>query len=292
MRQRRWLETIKDYDCEIHYHPGRANVVADVLSRKEEYTPIRVISMQLTVTSGLFDKIREAQKEAIKETNWKKERIIGDVKNLSENDDRLKTRFGRIWIPNTCDVKSLLLKEAHKSHYSIHPGGTKMYRDLKMNYWWPGMKRDVVKYVERCVTCLQVKAEHQKPYGKLQPLEIPQWKWEHITMDLLTKLPRTARGFDSIWDVVDRLTKSAHFLPIRESYTSEMMADVYLNEIVARHGVPISIVSDRDARFTSHFWQGFQEQMGTKLLLSTAYHPQTDGQSERTIQTLEDMLRA
>ena len=135
------------------------------------------------------------------------------------------------------------------------------------------MKRDVAKHVERCVTCLQVKAEHQKPYGKLQPLEIPVWKWEHITMDLLTKLPKTAREFDAIWVVVDRLTKSAHFIPISETYTSEKMADVFTNEIIARHGVPVSIVSDRDPRFTSRFWQDFQSQMGTKVLLSTAFHP-------------------
>jgi hypothetical protein len=113
------------------------------------------------------------------------------------------------------------------------------------------MKRDIVKYMEKCLTCLQVKAEHQKPYGKLQPLEIPMWKWEHITMDLLTNLPRMVRGFDTIWVVVDRLTKSAHFIPIRESYSSKRMADVYVNEIVSRHGVPVSIVSDRDTRFTS-----------------------------------------
>lgn len=162
-----------------------------------------------------------------------KERIIGDVENLSENDYRLKTHFGRIWIPNMCGVRSLLFEEAHKSCYSIHPGGTKMYRDLKRNYWWPGMKQDVVKYVERFVTCLQVNAEHQKPFGKLHSLEIPQWKWEHITMDRLTKLPGNARGFDTIWVVVDWLTKSAHFLPIRESYSSERMADVYRNENVA-----------------------------------------------------------
>ena len=111
-------------------------------------------------------------------------------------------------------------------------------------------------------------------------------------MDLVTKLPKTKKGHDAIWVVVDRLTKSAHFLAIRESYTSERMAEIYVNEIISRHGVPTSIVSDRDTRFTSRYWRKFQEELGTKLLISTVYHPQTDGQNERTIQTLVDMLRA
>ncbi|XP_052627225.1 uncharacterized protein LOC128133734, partial [Lactuca sativa] len=135
-------------------------------------------------------------------------------------------------------------------------------------------------------------AEHQRPHGKLQPLEIPEWKWEQITMDFITKLPRTARGVDAIWVIVDRLTKSAHFLAISESSSAEKLAEIYVREVVSRHGVPISIVSDRDVRFTSRFWKKFHEELGTKLHFSTAYHPQTDGQSERTIQTLEDMLRA
>jgi len=167
-----------------------------------------------------------------------------------------------------------------------------MYRDLRPDYWWPCMKRDVAWYVERCLTCRKVKAEHQRPHGKMQPLDIPVWKWEDITMDFITKLPRTARGVDSIWVVVDRLTKSAHFIPIQESISAERLADIYVREIVARHGVPVSVVSDRDVRFTSRFWKRFHDEMGTRLHFSTAFHPQTDGQSERTIQTLEDMLRA
>ncbi|KAD3640786.1 hypothetical protein E3N88_30009 [Mikania micrantha] len=292
MRQRRWIELLKDYDCEILYHPGKANVVADALSRKEEHEPIRVTVMKIVISSDLVDQIKEAQIEALKEENWKRDRIKGQAHNLEEESRGLNTRWGRVWIPPTCSLKIDLMEEAHKSRYSIHPGATKMYRDLRVNYWWPGMKRDIVKYVEKCLTCLQVKAEHQKPYGKLQPLEIPMWKWEHITMDLITKLPKTRKGYDAIWVIVDRLTKSAHFIPIRESYSSEKMAEVYVKEIVSRHGIPVTIVSDRDTRFTSHFWRNFQKELGTKLLLSTAYHPQTDGQSERTIQTLEDMLRA
>ena len=135
-------------------------------------------------------------------------------------------------------------------------------------------------------------AEHQRPHGKLQPLEVPEWKWEQITMDFITKLPRTARGVDAIWVIVDRLTKSAHFLAISESSSAEKLAEVYVREVVSQHGVPISIVSDRDVRFTSRFWKKFHEELVAKLHFSTAYHPQTDGQSERTIQTLEDMLRA
>ena len=167
-----------------------------------------------------------------------------------------------------------------------------MYRDLRQNFWWPGLKKDIAHFVERCTTCLQVKAEHQRPYGELQSLEIPVWKWDDIAMDFVTKLPKTPKGYDSIWVITDRLTKSAHFFPIKEMYPMEKLARLYIAEIVTRHGVPLSIVSDRDSRFTSNFWKSLQNELGTQLKMSTAYHPQTDGQSERTIQTLEDMLRA
>ncbi|GJW57612.1 putative reverse transcriptase domain-containing protein [Tanacetum coccineum] len=167
----------------------------------------------------------------------------------------------RIWVPLKGDVRTLIMDEAHKSKYSVHPGDDKMYYDLRDRYWWSGMKKDIAVY-------------------------------EGIAMDFVTKLPRTSSGYDTIWVIVDRLTKSAHFLPMREDYKMDRLARLYLNEIVARHGVPISIISDRDSRFTSRFWQSMQEALGTRLDMSTAYHPQTDGQSERTIQTLEDMLRA
>ncbi|GKA79958.1 reverse transcriptase domain-containing protein [Tanacetum coccineum] len=155
-----------------------------------------------------------------------------------------------------------------------------------------GMKRDIAIYVSKCVTYSKVKAEHQRPSGLLQQPEIPEWKWDKITMDFITKLPRTKSGHDRIWVIVDRLTKSAHFLVIREDYSTERLSRLYIDEIVARHGVPVSIISDRDGRFTLRFWQTLQKALGTRLDISTAYHPQTDGQSERTIQTLEDMLRA
>ncbi|GKB33905.1 putative reverse transcriptase domain-containing protein [Tanacetum coccineum] len=144
----------------------------------------------------------------------------------------------------------------------------------------------------RCLTCAKVKAEHQKPSGLLQQPEIPVWKWERITMDFITKLPRTPSGYDSIWVIVDRLTKSAHFILMNEKYKMERLTRLYLKEIVCRHGVPVLIISDRDPRFASRFWRSLQKSLGTNLDMSTAYHPKTDGQSERTIQTLEDMLRA
>ncbi|KAJ9539497.1 hypothetical protein OSB04_032230 [Centaurea solstitialis] len=161
MRQRRWLDVVKDYDCEILYHPGKANVVADALSRKTHHLLLRVPLMRLTVTTSLFDLIRQSQADAIKVENQKKERIKGQLPQLVTDSRGLLTRFGRVWVPVTGEARQTLLDEAHKSKFSIHPGATKMYRDLKTDYWWPGMKRDVARYVERCLTCLRVKAEHQ-----------------------------------------------------------------------------------------------------------------------------------
>ncbi|KAL4028527.1 hypothetical protein IC575_011724 [Cucumis melo] len=174
----------------------------------------------------------------------------------------------------------------------MHPGSTKMYRTLKKTYWWPGMKREIAEYVDRCLICQQVKPVRQRPGGLLNPLLVPEWKWEHITMDFLFGLPRTSRGYDGIWVIVDRLTKTVRFIPIKATSTLDQLAKLYVNRIVSQYGVPVSIVSDRDLRFTSKFWPSVQKAMGTKLKFSTAFHPQTDGQSERTIQTLEDMLRA
>lgn len=292
MRQRRWIELLNDYECEIRYHPGKANVVADALSRKERTKPLRVRALTLMIHSNLKTQIRDAQQEALKPENIIEENLRGMDKQFTLREDGARYLMNRIWTPKFGNLRGLVLHEAHKSRYSIHPGSDKMYLDLKKFYWWPNMKAEIATYVSKCLTCSKVKAEYQKPSGLLQQPPIPEWKWEFIAMDFITKLPRTSSGYDTIWVVVDRLTKSAHFLAIKETDKMEKLAKTYLKEIVRLHGVPISIISDRDSRFTSRFWQTLQEALGTRLDMSTAYHPQTDGQSERTIQTLEDMLRA
>jgi len=168
-----------------------------------------------------------------------------------------------------------------------------MYRDLKRYYHWVGMKKDVARWVAKCPTCQLVKAEHQVPSRLLQNLPIPEWKWDHITMDFVTGLPtRIKSKHNAVWVVVDRLTKSAHFMAISDKDGAKIIAEKYIDEIVRLHGILVSIVSYRDTRFMSKFWKAFQKALGTRVNLSIAYHPQTDGQPERMIQTLEDMLRA
>ncbi|KAM0010014.1 putative nucleotidyltransferase, Ribonuclease H [Helianthus debilis subsp. tardiflorus] len=291
MRQRRWVELLNDYDCEIKYHPRKANVVADALSRKERVKTLRVRALEMTIRTNLTTRIRDAQQEALKVENRKAEYLRGMLKYMVPNEEGALYFKKCIWVPLYGGIREVILDEAHKSRYSIHPGSDKMYQDLKEYYWGPRLKSDVDVYVGKCLTCAKVKAEYQKPSGLLQQPEIPVWKWEQISMDFITKLPRTPRGHDMIWVIVDRLTKSAHFLPIHEKDSSGKLAEIYLREIVARHEVPISIISDRDGRFVSRIWQSFQEAFGSQLDLSTAFHPQTDGQSKRTTQTLEDMLR-
>ena len=320
LRQRRWLELLKDYDMSVLYHPGKANVVADALSRvsmgsvshvvegKKELARdvhrlarlgVRLfdsaegsIGVQSSSESSLVSEVKEKQyldaslvrlKESVKDQK---------VEVFSQGGDGVLRLQGRLCDPNVDDLRQRIMAETHGVRYSIHPGATKMYRDLREIYWWSGMKKDIAAFVAKCATCQQVKVEHQRPGGMMQEFSIPTWKWEEINMDFVIGLPPSRRHHDSIWVVVDRLTKSAHFLPVHTSYTAEDYARLYIRELVRLHGVPLSIISDRGTQFTSQFWKAFQKGLGTQVLLSSAFHPQTDGQAERTIQTLEDMLRA
>nr|GEV79055.1 putative reverse transcriptase domain-containing protein [Tanacetum cinerariifolium] len=196
------------------------------------------------------------------------------------------------WLPCYGDLRTAIMHESHKSKYSIHPGSDKMYQDIKRLYWWPNMKADIATYFSKCLTCAKVKAEHQRLSGLLVQPKIPEWKWNNITMDFVTKLPKSSQGYDTIWLIVDRLTKSAIFTLMRKTDPMDKLTRIYLKEVVTRHGIPISIICDRDPRFASNFWRSHQNALGTNLDMSTAYHLQTDEQSLRTIQTLEDMLRA
>ncbi|GJY29881.1 putative reverse transcriptase domain-containing protein [Tanacetum coccineum] len=221
MRQRRWIELFNDYECEIRYHPSKANVVADALSRKERVKPKCVRAMAMTIQSGVKVMILAAQSEVFKEENAPAERLHGLDQQMERKEDESLYFMDRTWVLLVGGVGTIIMDEAYK-----------------------------------------------------------------------TRLSRSSSGYDTNWVIVDRLTKSAHFLATREDYKMEKLARLYIDEIVAGHGVPVSIILDRDGRFTSRFWQTLQKALGTRLDMSTAYHPQTNGQSEHTIQTLEDMLRA
>ncbi|GKE51305.1 putative reverse transcriptase domain-containing protein [Tanacetum coccineum] len=261
MRQRCWLELLSDYDCDICYHPGKANIVADALSHNLENDDI----------GGIIRKDIPKEK-------------------LEPCADGTLYLNGRSWLPCYGDLRSVIMHESHKSKYSIHLGSEKMYQDMKKLYWWPNMKANIATYVSKCLTCAKVKAKHQRTSGLLVQPAMPEWKRDNITMDFITKLLKSSQGFDIIWVIIDRLTKSAHFLPMRENDPLDKLARLYLNRIVVRHGIPVSIICDRDGRFTSNFWKSFQKALGTDISISTVYHLETDDQSERTIQTLEDML--
>ncbi|GJW16291.1 putative reverse transcriptase domain-containing protein [Tanacetum coccineum] len=290
MRQRRWLELLSDYDCDIRYHPGKANVVADALSRKEREPPLRVRALVMTISLDLPKQILNAQTEARKPENIKSEDVGGMLienakfpeaireQKLEPRADGTMCLNGRSWLPCYGDLRTVIMHESHKSKYSIHPGSDKMYQDMKKLYWWPNMKADIATYVSKCLTCAKVKAEHQRLSGLLVQPKIPEWKWDNITMDFVTKLPKTSQGYDTIWVIVDPVvTKN-----VPEGGCSK------------RHGIPFfnHFVINDPKNSAINFWRSLQNALGTNLDMSTAYHPQTDGQSERTIQTLEDMLRA
>jgi hypothetical protein len=178
-------------------------------------------------------------------------------------------------------LRKEIMSESHHTPYTMHLGGTKMYRDVNKSYWWNNMKKDIAKFVEQCSTCQQLKAEHQRPTGMLKPLLILKWKLDEIIMDFILRLPKTSTREDSIWVVVDHLTKSTYFIPIMVKDPMDKFARLYVKNIVHLHGVPSAIILDRNSCFTSRFWQSLLKEMGTELTFSTNFHPQTDGQSEQ-----------
>ncbi|GKA57461.1 putative reverse transcriptase domain-containing protein, partial [Tanacetum coccineum] len=199
---------LSDYDCKIRYHPGKANVVADALSRKEKIEPLRVRALVVTIGLDLPSRILEAQREAVKIENIEAKDISGMLKKVETRVDGTLCLDNRSWLPCYDDTRSLIIHESHKSKYSIHPGSDKMYHDLKILYWWPNIKAEIATYVSKCLTCANVKAKHQRPSGLLVQPDIPEWKWEKITMYFIAKLPKMAAEFDSIWVIIDHLSKS------------------------------------------------------------------------------------
>jgi hypothetical protein len=297
MRQRRWLELIKDYDLEIHYHLGKANVVADALSRKASCHCLTVKTsdttlcqemeklilgmiqhgtlIQLKLESVLLQKIIDAQRSD-KGMKHIHEKIEAGKANCFKKDDQGIVWFNNsIVVPKDAGICQQIMDEAHLSRYSIHPGSTKMYQDLKQHYWWTKMKIEIARYVARCDTCRRVKAIHLKTAGPLQSLPILTLKWEDISMYFIVGLPRTTKGFDSIWGIIDRLNKIAHFLPVKTDHPVVVYAQLYIACILSLHGVAKTIVSNRGPQFVSMFWEELHKSLGTKLLHSSAYHPQT-----------------
>jgi hypothetical protein len=247
---------------------------------------------QLRVKSGYREQILEAQQHDDEVSKVRIKLELGGETLFRMGDDGIVMLGRCMYVPDNKALKQKLLREAHESKLTVHPGSPKMYQDMKQYYWWPNMRKEVAGYVAKCSICQQVKVEHRKPARLLQPLPIPKWKWKMITMDFASGLLRGKRGNDAIWVIVDQLTKSAFFLPVKMTDPVDKLAKIYVNKVVRLHGVPISIVSDRDPRFTSRLWPSIKRALGTNLSISTASHPQTDGQSKRVIQILEDLLRA
>jgi len=261
IRQKRWLEYLKDFDFQLSYHPGKANVVDDALSRKplhmsalmvkelelieqfrdlslvSELTPEGVRLEMLKLTSNILEEIKNGQKEDLELVD----RLV--LVNQGKGGDFRLDEKGvlmfrdRVCVLDVLELKRQILDEGHRSSLSIHPEATKMYQDLKRLFWWPGMKKEIAEFVYACLVCQKSKIQHQKPSGLMQPLFVPEWKWDSIPMDFVGALPKTVKGFDSIWVIVDRLTKSAHFVPIKTSMSVAKLAEIYIEQIVRLHGI-------------------------------------------------------
>lgn len=289
-RQARWLDTLAEFDFEIVYKAGKENQAADALSRCH----LNVVC-EIEEDGSLIEEINRAIQE---DEHFKEiyQRIKSGNAWPSDADYQLNEKGqlgfkGRLCIPNNCTIKKKLFAEHHCSDISGHLGVIKTYDQMYQRYYWPNMFKDIEKLVTHCEVCQQNKVINQKPSGLLQPLQVPSRRWEEICMDFVSGLPKTKHGFDTIWTIMDRLSKRLHLIPVKATTTAEKLAKLFFDGIFKHHGMPKVIVSDRDPRFCSRFWQELTKYMDTRLAMTTAFHPQANGQIERTNRCVIEMLR-
>jgi len=309
-RQARWKIILDDSDFEIKYLPGADNVAADALSRRpgdeEISAPLRRSSPAPslgTIRSAAASHRAEQPQSVLINAKAFRDADVEYKAAANSSPERLKqlqyTLFDgllyynhRLVLPNDAALRTRILFELHDSIAAGHPGTPKTLAAVKKRFFWPKMDHDIAEYVKSCDICQRAKPSQQTKMGLLQPLPIPERAWQQVTMDLITALPTTARGHSAIVVFVCKLTKMVHYMACKTTITSKELATAFMHEVVRLHGLPESIVSDRDPRFTASFWRSLWQLFGTKLAMSTAYHPQTDGQTERANRTLEQSMRA
>lgn len=281
-RYARWVEFLQQFAAKITYVKGSRNL-ADALSRRPDHIELHVTTAE--VGDNLLDLIRFGYKEDASYSNAK------FLSKLSFDAERqLYMYLDRVAVPAVPSLRQKILHECHDTVTNAHLGPEKTLYAVCRRFWWPRMRKHTEVYVQTCPVCQRIKADRRKPAGLLQPLAVPSCAWESIAMDFVMDLPK-CQGFDAVWTVTDRLTKQVHFIPVRKSIGSDALADLLVREVFRLHGMPSSIVSDRDGRFLNPWWKEFTAGLGTKLKMSTSFHPWTDGQSERSNQTMEQLLR-
>jgi hypothetical protein len=318
-RQSRWKDVIANYDFDIEYIEGKTNTVADGLSRRHDHHSSQLLSTAPSVdpnpspivasitvvdpaasrahrinavTTFLADIHQSMVTDVEYQRLLKEKRTVLEKSHLHIEKSYLYYKRTRLYVPDDGELRTRILHECHDVPASGHLGKDKTIEQVKRRFYWPRMDDDITKYVIGCDECQRNKPSQQSRMGLLQPLPIPNRPWSQVSLDLITQLPRSRLGNDAIVVFVDKLTKMVHYVPTTTNVTAPQLSMIFMREVCRLHGVPDSILSDRDPRFTAHFWRSFWKQLGSTITMSTAYHPQTDGQTERANRTLEEMLRA